>query len=96
MDESFDPTAAQDQQVSELRQIKINQIYIDVDQPRKKFDDDELADLAASISEHGVLQPIIVAPSKDGYQIVAGERRYPPGQAGRPPRSPVVHRRAAG
>lgn len=76
LDESFDPTAAQDQQVSELRQIKINQIYIDVDQPRKKFDDDELADLAASIGEHGVLQPIIVAPSKDGYQIVAGERRY--------------------
>lgn len=76
LDESFDPTAAQDQQVSELRQIKIEQIFIDVDQPRKKFDPDELADLAASIAEHGVLQPIIVAPSSDGYQIVAGERRF--------------------
>lgn len=76
LDESFDPTADQDQQVSELRQIKIEQIFIDVDQPRKKFDPDELADLAASIAEHGVLQPIIVAPSGDGYQIVAGERRF--------------------
>lgn len=76
LDESFDPTAAQDQQVSELRQIKIDQIFIDVEQPRKKFDEDELADLAMSIGEHGVLQPIIVVPSKDGYQIVAGERRY--------------------
>lgn len=76
LDESFDPTAMQDQQVSELRQIKINQIQIDLEQPRKKFDEEELADLASSISEHGVLQPIIVAPCKDGYQIVAGERRY--------------------
>lgn len=76
LDESFDPTADQDQRVSELRQIKISQIFIDVDQPRKKFDEDELEELALSIKEHGVLQPIIVTPNKDGYQIVAGERRF--------------------
>lgn len=76
LDESFDPTARQDQQVSELRQIKIEQIVVDPEQPRKRFDDQDLEELAASISEHGVVQPIIVTPYKGGYQIVAGERRF--------------------
>jgi len=76
LDESFDPTAKQDQQVSELRQIKISEIVVDPDQPRKNFDDEELAELAASIKEHGVLQPIIVTPHKGGYMVVAGERRF--------------------
>lgn len=76
LDESFDPTASQDQRVSELRQIKLDQIMIDPDQPRKHFDQDELNELAASIREHGVVQPIIVTPHRGGYQIVAGERRF--------------------
>lgn len=77
LDESFDPTASQDQQVSELRQIKIDQIVADPNQPRHFFDDEGLEDLADSIREHGVLQPIIVTPNKGGgYQIVAGERRF--------------------
>ena len=76
LDESFDPTASQDQQVSELRQIKLDQIVVDPDQPRRQFDQDGLEDLATSIIEHGVVQPIIVAPHKGGYQIVAGERRF--------------------
>lgn len=76
LDESFDPTASQDQQVSELRNIKISQIKADPDQPRKIFDEIGLSELSASIAEHGVMQPIIVTPSNDGYQIVAGERRY--------------------
>ena len=49
LDESFDPTASQDQQVSELRQIKLDQITVDPDQPRKQFNSDELEDLATSI-----------------------------------------------
>jgi ParB family transcriptional regulator, chromosome partitioning protein len=76
LDESFDPTAKQDQQVSELRQIKLDQIVADPNQPRKKFDDEDIEELAESIREHGVVQPIIVAPYKGGYQIVAGERRF--------------------
>jgi len=75
LDESFDPTVSQDQQVSELRQIKLDQIITDSDQPRKQFDQIGLDDLAVSIREHGVLQPIIVTPHKGGYQVVAGERR---------------------
>lgn len=76
LDESFDPTSKQDDQVSELRQIKLSEIVADPDQPRKQFDTEALEDLAASIQEHGVVQPIVVAPKGQGYQIVAGERRY--------------------
>lgn len=77
LDESFDPTAVQDHKVSDLRQIKLDQIITDPDQPRKYFNEAELQDLAESILEHGVLQPIIVIPYKSGgYQIVAGERRF--------------------
>jgi ParB family chromosome partitioning protein len=75
LDESFDPTVSQDHQVSELRNIKVDQITTDSDQPRKHFDQASINDLAVSIREHGVLQPIIVTPHKGGYQVVAGERR---------------------
>ena len=46
-------------------------------QPRKQFDDEALAELADSIAQHGVLQPLLVRPMPDGsYQLVAGERRW--------------------
>ena len=45
------------------------------DQPRRRFGEAEMATLAASIREHGVLQPILVAETLDGYQLIAGERR---------------------
>ncbi|MGB4957774.1 MAG: ParB/RepB/Spo0J family partition protein [Candidatus Saccharimonas sp.] len=76
LDESFDPTAKQDEQVSDLRQLKISEIVPDPDQPRRNFDDMSLDELAASIKEHGILQPIVVVPHELGYMIVAGERRY--------------------
>lgn len=75
LDESFDPTVTQDHKVSELRQIKLDQIIANPDQPRKQFEQAGIDDLAVSIREHGVLQPIIVTPHKNGYQVVAGERR---------------------
>jgi ParB family chromosome partitioning protein len=76
LDESFDPTAKQDEKISELRNIKLSEIHADPNQPRRTFDEVAIDELAASITEHGILQPIIVTPSKDGYVIVAGERRY--------------------
>ena len=76
-DESFDPTADQDSKVSDLRTIRIDDIVADPSQPRRFFGADELTGLANSIREHGVLQPIVVTPQKDGgFMIVAGERRY--------------------
>lgn len=76
LDESFDPTAAQDEQVSDLRHIKSSEITADPDQPRRSFDEVSLAELAESIRAHGLLQPIVVTPDKKGYMIVAGERRF--------------------
>lgn len=57
-------------------EMKINDIEPNVNQPRKNFDDEKIDDLAASIAEHGVLQPIIIAKKDDYYQIIAGERRW--------------------
>jgi len=76
LDESFDPTASQDDQVSDLRHIKLAEITADKDQPRRNFDEAALEELASSIKEHGILQPIVVTPQGGGYQIVAGERRF--------------------
>jgi len=77
LDESFDPSAGDDHKVSDLRNIKLTNIKADPDQPRHYFDEAGLAELTASIEAHGVLQPIVVIPLKDGnYQIVAGERRF--------------------
>jgi ParB family chromosome partitioning protein len=76
LDESFDPTASQDEQVSELRNIKLTEIVADPDQPRRHFDETALEELSLSIAEHGILQPIVVTPKDGGYMIVAGERRF--------------------
>lgn len=76
LDESFDPTASVDEQISELRNIKLAEIKADPNQPRRYFDEEALDGLAMSIREHGILQPIVVTPSDGGYQIVAGERRF--------------------
>lgn len=57
--------------------LRINDIEPNRQQPRKYFDEEELASLADSIREHGVLQPLLVRPIPNGkYQIVAGERRW--------------------
>ena len=56
-------------------EIEINRIRQNPRQPRQRMADDALQTLAASIREHGVIQPILVTESVDGYQLVAGERR---------------------
>ncbi|MBQ3331530.1 MAG: ParB/RepB/Spo0J family partition protein [Ruminococcus sp.] len=62
---------------NEVVSLKISQIEPNRNQPRRHFDEDALQELAQSISEHGVLQPILVRPMiYGGYQIIAGERRY--------------------
>lgn len=57
--------------------IKISEAYGNPNQPRKRFDQDQLEDLAASIKENGLIQPISVVKDSEGrYMIVAGERRF--------------------
>ena len=60
-----------------LMQLRLAQVEPNKDQPREKFNEDALKELADSIREHGVLQPIIVRAVPGGmYQIIAGERRW--------------------
>jgi len=61
----------------EIRSLPLSQVEPRQDQPRDKFDEERLQDLAASISRHGMIQPVIVRRLEDGYyQIIAGERRW--------------------
>ena len=59
----------------EIVEVRIDELRSNPYQPRKVFDEDALNELAASIKEHGVFQPIIVKKSIKGYEIIAGERR---------------------
>ena len=56
--------------------ININDIKPNESQPRKTFDDEKIGELADSIQEHGLIQPIVLRKSGKGYEIVAGERRW--------------------
>lgn len=56
-------------------EIPLTEIHPNPLQPRRRFDDNKLEDLAASIRGHGVLAPVIVRQSQDGYELIAGERR---------------------
>ena len=60
----------------EIIELNLNELRPNPYQPRKVFDDEALKELASSIKEHGVFQPIIVKKSIKGYDIIAGERRF--------------------
>jgi ParB family transcriptional regulator, chromosome partitioning protein len=59
-----------------VRQVPVDQVHVSPLQPRRYFDEEGLAELAASIADKGVVQPLIVRPHPEGFEIVAGERRY--------------------
>lgn len=59
-----------------VRMVAVTEIHPNPDQPRRHFDEEALAELAASIRSRGVIQPIVVRPRDSAYQIVAGERRW--------------------
>ncbi len=76
IEDFFDPTAEEDKKDSKLCDIAVKDIVPDEDQPRRVFDEAQLAALADSIRENGVVQPIVVVKEGDKYKIVAGERRW--------------------
>ncbi|MEO6207876.1 MAG: ParB/RepB/Spo0J family partition protein [Candidatus Limnocylindrales bacterium] len=75
-----------------LADIAVDQIRSNPDQPRKRFDEAELATLTASIREHGVLQPVLVMETMQGYQLIAGERRLRAARAAGLDRVPAMVR----
>lgn len=72
-EENVTSAAAED---NGLTEISINKITNNVNQPRKVFDDESLNELAESIKEVGILQPLTVKEVENGYEIIAGERRW--------------------
>src|ERR671923_2379351 len=74
----------------ELRDVAVELIRPNPSQPRKHFDEAGLTALADSLSERGVLQPVLVRPRPGGsYELVAGEPRWRPPPKARPPTKPA-------
>ena len=79
-------------------EVEIGRIRPNPHQPRKRFDESQLAELSDSIREHGIIQPLVVTESEDPgrYTLVAGERRWQAAKIAGLTRVPVVVREAAG
>src|SRR5574339_137585 len=78
-----------------ITQVSVDSIQRNPRQPREKFDIEELENLAASIREHGVIQPLVVSPGKGGlYTLIAGERRLQAARKAGLKTVPVVIRHA--
>ena len=69
-------SAEKEEAAETVQYISIHDVKPNVNQPRKVFDDEKIAELAASIKENGIIQPLIVRKKGKGYEIVAGERRW--------------------
>ena len=75
-----------------VREIEISRVRPNPNQPRMLFGDESLNELAQSIAERGVLQPILLRPTDDGFEIVAGERRWRAAQRARLHTIPAIVR----
>lgn len=77
LDALFADNSVEESSSASAVKLSLNEIEPNKDQPRKTFDEKALAELADSIAQHGVIQPLLVRPMPDGsYQLVAGERRW--------------------
>ncbi len=70
------PVDAAPKEISPDRMVPIEHVSRNPRNPRRHFDEAELQDLASSISQHGIVQPVVVRPAGDRYEIIAGERRW--------------------
>jgi ParB family chromosome partitioning protein len=75
-----------------VREIEIGRIRPNPSQPRVHFDEESIAELADSISERGVLQPVLLRPDGENFQLVAGERRWRAAQRARLHTIPAIVR----
>ena len=70
------PVDAAPKEISPDRMVPIEHVSRNPRNPRRHFDEAELQDLASSVSQHGIVQPVVVRPVGDRYEIIAGERRW--------------------
>jgi ParB family transcriptional regulator, chromosome partitioning protein len=75
-----------------LTLVPVREVRANPDQPRKHFDEEKLAELAASIKAHGLLQPIVVRRAAEGFELIAGERRLRAAQIAEIDRLPALVR----
>lgn len=75
-----------------VQQVRVDEISPNPYQPRLQYDPEKMAELAASVREHGVMQPLVVRRADSGYQVIAGERRLAAAQAVGLQQVPVVVR----
>jgi ParB family transcriptional regulator, chromosome partitioning protein len=73
---SLIPTGGSQGEVGEQKELPIEQVFPNPEQPRTQMNEEYINELADSISKVGILQPVIVRPRDTGYQIIAGERRW--------------------
>jgi len=86
----IDINGAQDAYYEKVIYIPLTQIIRNPDQPRKNFNEESLAELAESIARTGVISPIIVKVKDDGYEIIAGERRFRAAQISKLEKIPAI------
>src|SRR4051794_23377388 len=59
-----------------VQQVAVTSLVPNPEQPRTVFDEEAIAELAASIKQYGIIQPLVISPEGSGYHIIAGERRW--------------------
>ena len=97
LDEAVRPAAGEGQEPGTetargVREVEIARIRPNPAQPRLHFDEEAIAELAESIAQRGVLQPVLLRPDGDGFQLVAGERRWRAAQKARLHAIPAIVR----
>lgn len=88
------PSDAVPENRSGLQRMELDRIHPCPFQPRKEFAEEALRELADSIREQGILQPLVVRPSGEGYELIAGERRYRAARLAGLKEAPVIVREA--
>ena len=92
IDEAVKPTGDSNAGTGGVREVEIGRIRANPLQPRKQFDETAIEELAESIRERGVLQPILLRETEQGFEIVAGERRWRAAQRAQLHRIPAIIR----
>ena len=97
LDEAVRPAAGEGQELGTetargVREVEVARIRPNPAQPRIHFDEEAIAELAESIAQRGVLQPVLLRPDGDGFQLVAGERRWRAAQKARLHAIPAIVR----